>query len=45
MVDLTVDDSGDRYRITMTPHDRLPTADEIEARYDHARHPNPLVKE
>lgn len=27
-----------------TPHDRLPTADEIEARYDHSRHPNPMVR-
>ncbi|TGP28208.1 class I SAM-dependent methyltransferase [Mesorhizobium sp. M2D.F.Ca.ET.232.01.1.1] len=45
MVDLAFEDTGERHRITMTPHDRLPAADEIEARYDHARHPNPLVKE
>jgi hypothetical protein len=29
-------------RVAMTPKP-LPTAAEIEARYDHARHPNPLV--
>ena len=31
-------------RLTFTPHDRLPTAQEIEARYDHSKHPSPLVK-
>jgi len=30
-------------RVAMTPHDNLPTADEIEARYDHSAHPNPMV--
>jgi SAM-dependent methyltransferase len=31
-------------RVTMTPRDHLPTAAEIEDRYDHGKHPNPLVK-
>jgi hypothetical protein len=26
--------------ITLTPRDRLPTAEEMEARYDHGAHPN-----
>jgi hypothetical protein len=43
-VDLLFDDSGDRYRVEKRPHDRLPTADEIEARYDHSKHPNRLVQ-
>ncbi|MGX9145929.1 class I SAM-dependent methyltransferase [Mesorhizobium sp. 128a] len=44
MVDLAFQDTGKRHVVTMTPHDRLPAAEEIEARYDHARHPNPLVQ-
>ncbi|TIW49061.1 MAG: class I SAM-dependent methyltransferase [Mesorhizobium sp.] len=44
MVDLAFEDTGERHVVTMTPHDRLPTAEAIEARYDHAKHPNPLVK-
>ena len=31
--------------ITFTPRDRLPTAEEIEARYDHSKHPSSLSKE
>lgn len=43
-VDLTIEGDGEgRARVTMVPHDRLPTAEEIEARYDHSKHPNPLV--
>lgn len=30
--------------INMVPRDKLPTADEIEAEYDHSAHPNPLVE-
>lgn len=30
-------------RITFEPKDKPPTAAEIEARYDHSAHPNPLV--
>jgi hypothetical protein len=35
----------DPVRVTFTPRETLPTADEIEARYDHSKHPSPLVKE
>lgn len=31
-------------RVTFTPKAILPTAEQIEARYDHSKHPNPLVK-
>lgn len=31
--------------VTFAPRENLPTADEIEARYDHSRHPNPQVKD
>jgi hypothetical protein len=31
--------------VAFTPHERLPTAAQIEARYDHSKHPSPLVKE
>ncbi|MBA1141746.1 class I SAM-dependent methyltransferase [Mesorhizobium neociceri] len=42
---LSFDGGGDEpIKVTMTPREALPTADEIEARYDHAKHPNPLVK-
>lgn len=29
--------------VVMTEREKVPTAEEIEARYDHNRHPNPLV--
>ena len=32
-------------RVTMTPREQLPTAEEIERRYDHSRHPNPLMRD
>lgn len=35
--------TGDRIRVDLHPHDNLPTAEEIEARYDHSAHPNALV--
>lgn len=31
-------------RVRFTPKEIAPSADEIERRYDHSRHPNPLVK-
>lgn len=31
-------------KVAMTPRAELPTAEEIEARYDHSKHPSPLVK-
>lgn len=34
---------GDKIIVVKTPHDNLPTAAEIEARYDHENHPNALV--
>jgi hypothetical protein len=33
----------DRVTVKMTPRDALPSAEEIEARYDHSTHPNPLM--
>jgi SAM-dependent methyltransferase len=42
-LEMAPDETG-RIRVTRTPKP-LPTADEIEARYDHSRHPNSLVEE
>ncbi|RKQ70127.1 class I SAM-dependent methyltransferase [Oceanibaculum indicum] len=44
-LDVEIDNVDGRARVVFTPHDRLPTAAEIEAEYDHSRHPSPLVKE
>jgi hypothetical protein len=33
-----------RVAVTFTAREQLPSADEIEARYDHSVHPNPLVE-
>lgn len=41
-MDVEFDHDGDRLKVKFTPRD-LPTAEEIEARYDHSVHPNPLV--
>ncbi len=37
---------GDRVRVRFTPKEEseIPTGEEMEARYDHSVHPNPLVK-
>lgn len=35
--------AGDAITVTRTERTKLPTAEEIEAGYDHSRHPNPLV--
>jgi len=42
---LTVDikRDGPETTVTYTPKDVLPTADEVEAAYDHTNHPNPLA--
>lgn len=32
------------YRVRMKPRKELPTAADIEHRYDHSRHPNPLMR-
>lgn len=42
-LDLDMTREADRIVIKRTPKDSLPTADEIEQRYDHRVHPNPLV--
>jgi hypothetical protein len=41
-IDITRDASG-VVCVELTPHDRLPTAEEVETRYDHNKHPNALV--
>lgn len=41
---LTQDDDGE-VRVEMTPRENFPTADEIEARYDHSKHPSPFMQE
>jgi SAM-dependent methyltransferase len=42
-IDLKVDEAG-RAKLTFTEREQIPTAEEIEARYDHSAHPNALVK-
>lgn len=43
-VDLSIEGVEDGpVQVTMTPRAQMPTADEIEARYDHNKHPNRLV--
>jgi hypothetical protein len=42
-LDISMQQVDSQVRVAMTPHDNLPTADEIEARYDHSAHPNPIV--
>lgn len=44
-VHLRISRKGKRAKVSMTPRDVLPTAAEIEARYDHNKHPSPLVKD
>lgn len=39
---IQMDDAG-QVHVTITPHDQLPDAEAIEARYDHSKHPSPLV--
>lgn len=44
-VDVIRHDAADGgVRVELKPRDRIPTAAEIEARYDHNRHPNPLMR-
>lgn len=44
-VDLNIGmDDEDRWTVSKTPHDRRPSADEIEGRYNHSKHPNPIVE-
>ena len=45
-VDLALSADDEKYvSVEFTPRDKIATADEIEARYDHSKHPSPLVKE
>lgn len=43
-LDLEFKRVGERVEVTRTERATLPTAEEIEAAYDHARHPNKLVE-
>lgn len=42
-VDLLISGEAGKERVKLKPRDDIPTADEIEARYDHSQHPSPLV--
>lgn len=42
-LDITRGENG--VEIAMTEREQLPTAEEIEAAYDHSRHPNPLIED
>lgn len=44
-VDLAISGPPGKERVAMTPRKVLPTAEEIERRYDHSRHPNPLMRD
>lgn len=44
-VHLKIKGAPGNYRTSMRPRKDLPTAAEIERRYDHARHPNPLMRD
>ena len=42
-VDVAILNEGGKARVEITERARLPTAEEIEDKYDHSRHPSPLV--
>lgn len=42
-IEITVDEQN-KFRLTKTGHERRLTADQIEARYDHSKHPNITVQ-
>jgi SAM-dependent methyltransferase len=45
-VDVTIDhDEGGQAKVSFTDKEKLPTAAEIEAEYDHDQHPNKLVRD
>lgn len=44
-LDLALSTEDGRLVIKSTPRETLPTAAEIERRYDHSKHPNPLVRD
>ena len=43
-VELSAPDKKGNVKVIMTEIAALPTAEEIEARYDHSAHPNPIVR-
>ena len=43
-LDVTIRTDGALARVDFVPRDALPTADEIESRYDHSAHPNALME-
>lgn len=43
-LDVSITPEPDRVRVEMSPRAVLPTAAEIEHRYDHSRHPNAIVE-
>lgn len=42
--DVRISGSGAESVVSITPHDELPSAEEVEEAYDHSRHANPLVR-
>ena len=44
-VHLKISGEPGKLKVKMTPRDALPSAAEIEHRYDHSRHPNPLMRD
>lgn len=42
-VKVEITEEGGRATVNLVPRESLPTAAEIEDRYDHSQHPNPLV--
>lgn len=44
-VNLKISGEPGKLRAKMTPRDELPTAEQMERRYDHSRHPNPLMRD
>ena len=43
-VELVFERSAAGVKVDFKPRDKLPTADEVEAAYDHSKHPNALVE-
>lgn len=44
-LDVTITPQSDRVQVSFEPRETMPTAAEIEHRYDHRRHPNALVEQ
>lgn len=44
-LDITIRNDNGKARIDFVPKDEIPTAEEMERRYDHSAHPNSLVSE